>query len=68
MEQDLKKAFSWFKKAADKGNASAQFNVGLFYATGRGVKQDVDKAVPYLQAAAKQGHASAPALLERLGY
>lgn len=42
--------------------------MGLFYATGRGVKQDVDKAVPYLQAAAKQGHASAPALLERLGY
>ena len=63
VEQDYKKAFSWFKKAADQGYEPAQYNVGGFYAMGRGVKQDVAKAIPYLQAAAAQGHAKAKEML-----
>ena len=41
------------RRAADQGDASAQFNLGLMYATGRGVPQDAVEAVAwYRQAAA----------------
>ena len=35
-----KDAFHWFKKAADQGYATAQFNLGKKYAKGEGVLQD----------------------------
>ncbi len=30
----------WFRKAADRGNAPAQYSLGLMYAKGQGVPQD----------------------------
>ena len=30
----------WYRKVAEQGNASAQFNLGIRYATGRGVLKD----------------------------
>ena len=44
MAQDYAKAFEWYVKAADKGDASAMSNLGLFYANGQGVAQDYAKA------------------------
>ena len=32
-------------QAAEQGNAQAQFNLGLMYDSGRGVRQDYTKAV-----------------------
>jgi hypothetical protein len=33
------KAARWFRKAADQGNAGAQYNLGAIFAQGRGVAQ-----------------------------
>ena len=44
---------------AEKGNADAQFNLGLMYAKGNGVEPDQKAAVKWWQRAAKQGQAMA---------
>ncbi|WP_296820939.1 hypothetical protein [Thiobacillus sp.] len=38
-KQDLPAAAGWFRKAADQGHALAQFNMGIFYASGKGVEK-----------------------------
>ena len=51
-----------FKKmlqAAEQGNADAQFNLGLMYANGQGVRQDDAQAVQWYRKAAEQGDAQA---------
>ena len=37
-------AFKWYNKAAEQGNAVAQFNLGLMYEKGQGLPQDYVKA------------------------
>src|SRR5678810_3454 len=34
---DFQQAMEWYRKAADQGHAAAQLNLGLMYASGRGV-------------------------------
>jgi TPR repeat protein len=46
---------SWYRQAAIRGNAAAQFRLGLFYFEGRGVPQDDSRAVGWYRAAAEQG-------------
>ena len=48
-----------FKKAAEQGNAEAQFNLGVMYSNGRGVLQDDKEAVRLYRLAAEQGIAQA---------
>ena len=45
------------------GDASAQYDLGLRYATGEGVPQDDSEAVTWYRLAAEQGHALAQATL-----
>ncbi|KAL1923389.1 uncharacterized protein VTP21DRAFT_8369 [Calcarisporiella thermophila] len=52
---DSQKAFSYFEKAAMKGLAEAQYNVGFRYFTGDGVQQDYKMAVEYWKMASAQG-------------
>ena len=52
-------AVVWFKKAAEAGNAEAQFTMGLRYFLGHGVTQGFEQAVHWLHMAAQQGHAEA---------
>ena len=47
------------KKAADQGNAKAQYNLGVMYDKGTGVAQDYKEAIKWYQKAADQGYASA---------
>ena len=47
------------KVAAEKGDAAAQCQMGLFYMNGLGVDRDEDKAVEWLKKAARQNHAQA---------
>ncbi|KAF8920469.1 hypothetical protein BGZ58_004354, partial [Dissophora ornata] len=49
----------WYLKAANQGNASAQYNLGFMYEHGKGVPQDYSKAMEWYLKAANQGHASA---------
>jgi len=45
--------------SAEKGDAEAQYKIGLGYALGDGVPQDDKKAIPWYQKAADQGNTGA---------
>ncbi|CAM1656372.1 Sel1-like repeat [Bartonella choladocola] len=59
VNQDMAEAAKWFKLAAEKGNVSAYFNLGLMYKNGQGVSQDKEKAAKWFKLAAEKGHARA---------
>ena len=44
MPQDYSDAARWYRKAADQGNADAQYTLGIMYADGQGVAQDLIQA------------------------
>ncbi|KAF9540329.1 hypothetical protein EC957_004408, partial [Mortierella hygrophila] len=46
-------------KAADQGDADAQFNIGVMYRKGKGVPQDFAKAMEWFRMAANKGDAGA---------
>lgn len=53
-------ASKWYGKAADQGNAEAQFKLAtLFHEGGPGLKKNPQRAAKLYEAAAKQGHAEA---------
>lgn len=54
--QSAKKALYWFKKTADLGDASAQNNLAILYAEGRGVDKNDSEAEKYFKMAAEQNH------------
>ena len=57
--KDDAEAVRWFRLAAEQGDASAQFNLGVMYAKGEGVLKDDAEAVRWYRLAAEQGDASA---------
>ena len=44
-----------YRKAAEKGDADAQFNLGFCYYNGKGVEKDLIEYVKWLRKAAEQG-------------
>jgi TPR repeat protein len=56
---DFAQAIFWFRRAADKSNASAEFSLGDMYEEGKGVPQDFTEAAFWYRKAAEQGHATA---------
>ena len=46
------------RKAAEKGDAVAQYNLGLRYVDGRGVAKDAAEAVKWFRKSAEQGNAN----------
>lgn len=65
---DYIEAKNWFLKAAEQGQAKAQFNLGVLYFNGQGVKQDYFKAAEWHQKAAEQGYADAQYNLAKIYY
>jgi hypothetical protein len=59
VEKDYDKAFKWYEKAAQQGDAVAQCSLGVMYGNGQGVAQDYAKAKEWCERAAEQGHAAA---------
>lgn len=59
VEQDFEKAAYWWEKLADTGYAIGQFNFGLLYAKGCGIKRDFAKAAEWMNKAAANGDADA---------
>jgi len=57
--QDMAEALRLYRQAADRGSASAQFNLGMMYELGRGVAPDAATAFGYYLKAAEQGFAPA---------
>jgi len=58
-KRDFTGAAGLFRQAADKGNRQAQYQLGLLYARGDGVKKDFSEARKWLRRAAMQGHPKA---------
>ena len=57
----------WLTKAAEQGDTSCQYNVGMMYLEGLGgVTQDHQEALKWFQKAAGQGHQGAKYLLKKL--
>ena len=52
--KDYAEAVKWYRKAAEQGDAEAQFNLGLMYADGEGVPKDYAEAVKWYRKAAEQ--------------
>ena len=59
VKQDFGEAVRLYRKAADRGDADAQFNLGTMYDQGEGVKQDFGEAARLFREAADQGDANA---------
>ena len=53
---DYKQAAKLYQPLADKGNAEAQYVLGMMYRAGRGVERDNKEAKKWYQMAAEQGH------------
>jgi TPR repeat protein len=52
-------AAKWYRKAAEQGDADAQFNLGDMSNTGEGVTKDRSEARKWYRKAANQGQADA---------
>lgn len=61
-EQDR---FAQIKRAAEQGDATAQFQLAAIYQEGRGVVQSDQSAIKWYERAAEQGHAPAQFYLGR---
>ena len=53
--QEIDDAAALLRAAAEQGDASAQYNLGLMYLEGQGVKQDNVEAYAWIRTAAAQG-------------
>ena len=54
---DYKEAVKWLLKAAEQGDARAQYDLGVKYHRGPGPPQDLKKAVKWYRLSAEQGFA-----------
>lgn len=59
MPKDYEGVFNLFKKAADQGDVSAQFNLGVMYFEGKGVPQNYVEAFNWFKKVADQGNSNA---------
>jgi len=50
-EKDLGKAFHWYEKSADQGNAYASYSLARMYHNGEFIEKDMDKAQHYYKTA-----------------
>jgi len=53
--QNYGEAAKWYRLAADQGNSSAQFNLGIVYFIGQGVPKNYVRAHVWLNLAAAHG-------------
>ncbi len=59
VKSDLSEAANWYKLAADRGLAPAQYRLANLFEKGTGVSRDLTKAMTYYKQAADAGNASA---------
>ena len=63
---DFTLALQNFQKAAERGDVKADFQLGVMYLYGRGVKEDSSTAASYFKKAADKGNAGASLVLGRM--
>ena len=66
--RDYKKALYWYEKAANSGDADAQYNLGNMYYNGDGTPQDYEKAFYWYEKAANSGEFIAQYKLGKMYY
>ena len=65
--ENYTEAFKYaFESAHYRNNANAQYNLGLMYAKGEGVKSDENAVIWWYVFAAKQGSSSAIEIIEEI--
>ncbi|MFT5182151.1 MAG: TPR repeat protein, partial [Alphaproteobacteria bacterium] len=62
--QDLTKAATWLRQAADRCDVDAQFALGTLYAKGQGIEKNETESLRWFRIAAAQNHPDARAHLE----
>jgi uncharacterized protein len=68
IKRDLPTAVSWFRKAAEQGNANGQFELGVMYEHGWGVNADALEAASWYRKAGRQDHRGAELKLGNFYY
>lgn len=58
-QQDYAKAFELYKQAAELGNSTAEFCIGVMYMEGQGVSQDYVQAFQWFKKSAEHGNLNA---------
>ena len=66
MEQSFEKALTWLKRGLANGDSLCQYELGLMYLQGHGVRNDPITAASYFKAAADQDSAGAQVHLAQL--
>jgi uncharacterized protein len=66
VRQSHSEAAKWFQRAAEQGQALAQYDLGQRYNLGVGVKADKVEALKWLTLAANLGQTDAAALRDRI--
>ena len=66
VQQDYRKAFDYYQKAADLGNSDAMLSIGVLYANGTGVVKNLKEAAKWFKAAAELGNVYAQYYLGRM--
>ncbi|VAW49632.1 hypothetical protein MNBD_GAMMA04-125 [hydrothermal vent metagenome] len=66
VQQDHKKAFYWFKKAAERGDDIAMFRLAIIYSDGSGVALDLQASLDWLKRAVVAGSLDAKVLLAQV--
>ena len=64
--QDDEETIKWRQIGAERGNAVAQFNLGIAHLKGRGVDKNYVEAYKWLRLSAMEGYDEAPALCDAL--
>jgi len=59
VEKNFKTAAKWFRASSLKGNAAAQYNLGIMAYLGQGEEQSYEQAASWFRQAANQDHALA---------
>jgi hypothetical protein len=59
---------NWYRKAAEQGDASAQFSLAVIYDEGEGVQQDNAQAAKWYRKAADQNDSTAQLVLGNMYY
>jgi len=65
-QKEYAEAARWFIKAAEKGNAEAQFHMGIMYENALGLEKNPAAAVHWLKKSAEQGNAEAQYALKKI--
>jgi TPR repeat protein len=63
---NIREGLRWLRRAAERGDPIAQYNLGKAYAEGECVRQSTTYAKKWLARANERGHAKARRLLQKL--